>query len=101
MSVFDKKFVELDFNSNLVSMIKISSHSKILWRFGMHFNAMVISIGLCLLYKIWGIFTIVRPFLDTRTFFHNYFGYYYVFKMKLNNFLVESFKIGISFVIEF
>ena len=41
--------------------------------------------------KYGAFFTIVRPFLITRNFFHDFFGYYCVFKMKFNNFLVESF----------
>ena len=39
-----------------------------------------------------------RPILGHK-FFHYYFLYYCVFKMKLNNFIVGSFLIGIGLVI--
>ena len=46
-------------------------------------------------------FTLAMPFLDTINSFHGFFGYHYVFKMMSNNFLVESFLIGIVLVIGF
>ena len=46
-------------------------------------------------------FTVARPFLDARKKIHDFFWYLCVFKMKLNNFLVGSFLIGIGLVIEF
>ena len=52
--------------------------------------------------KYGAFFTISRPFLNTRNFFHNYFfGTSVLFKLKLNNFLVGSFLSGISLVVEF
>ena len=39
----------------------------------MHFSASGSSFGLYLQGKIWGIFTVARPFLDRRNFFHDFF----------------------------
>ena len=50
--------------------------------------------------KYGAFFTIARPFLDTKK-NYDFFWYQCVFKMKLNNFLVEIFLIGIGLGIRF
>ena len=47
------------------------------------------------------VFTIARSLLDTRNFFHDFFCYKCVFEMKLKNFLIGSFLIGIGLMIGF
>ena len=52
--------------------------------------------------RYWTFFNVARPFLDRRNFFKDFFGINIFFiKIKLNNFLVESFLSGIGLVIEF
>ena len=51
--------------------------------------------------KYGAFFTVARPFLDRRNFFHDFFGYQCFFKMKLKNCLVGIFSSGIGLVIEF
>ena len=51
--------------------------------------------------KYGAFFTVARPFLNTKFFFHDFFWYFCFFKMKLNNFLVGSFSRGIGLIIEF
>ena len=82
-------------------MVKISAHFKMSCRFGMHFSARGLVLDYICSEKYEAFFTIARPFLDTRKKIHEFFWYYCVFKMKLNNFLVGSFLIGIGLVIGF
>ena len=68
-SPFLTKFIELDFNLNLIFEIKSSGQSKMLWRFAMHFNARKDLVFDCICnVKYEAFFTIARPFPDTRIF---------------------------------
>ena len=80
-------------------MVKISPHSKMLRRFGMHFSARGSKFGLYSIFfvKYGTFFTIARPFFDTRIFFMISFGTN-IFKMNFSNFLVGSLLIGIGLV---
>ena len=66
-SLFLTKIVGLDSNSNLIFVVKISTQSNTLCRFGMHFSG---GGGLVLDYicnvKYEAFFIVARPFLDTK-----------------------------------
>ena len=51
--------------------------------------------------KYGAFFTIASPFSDRRNFFYDFFCTNVFFKMKLNNFLVKSFLIGMGLIIKF
>ena len=94
------KVVGLDSNSNLVSMMKFSAQSKMLWRFGMHFSARRFSFRLYLQCKIWSIFHYCKAIFGYNFFFMIIFDTSMFLKMKMfNNFLVGIFLIGIGLVI--
>ena len=67
----------------------------------MHFSARDLVLDCICNAKYGAFFTLARPFLDTIKFFHDFFWYWCVFMMKLNNFLVGSFLSGIGLVIGF
>ena len=67
------EIIELDSNSNVVFVLKLSAHSKMLWRFGMHFSSKGLVLC-CICSDKFGVFFVVaKPFLDTRNFFQDLF----------------------------
>ena len=100
-SPFLTKIVGLNFNSNLVSLVKFQLNSRGYEDLACIFVQGGLVLDCICSVKYGAFFTVAKPFLDTRNFFHNFFWYHCFFKMKLNNFLVGSFSNGIGLVIEF